>query len=64
MGFDGVDGSAGVDGLQYGDGRGGYAGLSGSAGQLAVVPEPSTYAMALAGLACGGYSMLRRRKRA
>jgi formylglycine-generating enzyme required for sulfatase activity len=28
------------------------------------VPEPSTYAMALAGLACGGYSMLRRRKRA
>jgi sulfatase modifying factor 1 len=30
----------------------------------APVPEPSTYAMALAGLACGGYSMLRRRKRA
>jgi outer membrane lipase/esterase len=30
----------------------------------AVVPEPSTYAMALAGLACGGYSMWRRRKRA
>jgi hypothetical protein len=29
-----------------------------------VVPEPSTYAMALAGLACGGYSMFRRRKRA
>jgi formylglycine-generating enzyme required for sulfatase activity len=28
------------------------------------VPEPSTYAMALAGLACGGYSMFRRRKRA
>ena len=28
------------------------------------VPEPSTYAMALAGLACGGYSMYRRRKRA
>jgi hypothetical protein len=28
------------------------------------VPEPSTYAMALAGLACGGYSMVRRRKRA
>lgn len=26
------------------------------------VPEPSTYAMALAGLACGGYSMWRRRK--
>jgi formylglycine-generating enzyme required for sulfatase activity len=28
------------------------------------VPEPSTYAMALAGLAGGGYTMLRRRKRA
>jgi sulfatase modifying factor 1 len=28
------------------------------------VPEPSTYAMALAGLACGGYPMFRRRKRA
>jgi hypothetical protein len=30
----------------------------------AVVPEPSTYAMALTGLACGGYTMFRRRKRA
>ena len=30
----------------------------------APVPEPSTCAMALVGLACGGYSMLRRRKRA
>jgi formylglycine-generating enzyme required for sulfatase activity len=28
------------------------------------VPEPSTYAMAVAGLACGGYTMFRRRKRA
>ncbi|MFM8494340.1 MAG: PEP-CTERM sorting domain-containing protein [Planctomycetia bacterium] len=28
------------------------------------VPEPSTYAMALAGLACGGYLVRRRRKRA
>jgi hypothetical protein len=28
------------------------------------VPEPSTYAMALAGLACGGSVMWRRRKRA
>ena len=26
------------------------------------VPEPSTYAMALAGLACGSYSMFRRRR--
>jgi hypothetical protein len=31
---------------------------------VSAVPEPSTYAMALAGLACGGYSMFRRRKRA
>lgn len=31
---------------------------------VAVVPEPSTCAMALAGLACGGYSEWRRRKRA
>jgi formylglycine-generating enzyme required for sulfatase activity len=28
------------------------------------VPEPSAYAMALAGLACGGYSLFRRRKQA
>jgi hypothetical protein len=28
------------------------------------VPEPSTCVMALAGLACGGYSMFGRRKRA
>ena len=28
------------------------------------VPEPSTYAMALAGLACAGYSLFRRRKQA
>jgi hypothetical protein len=26
------------------------------------VPEPSTYAMALAGLACGGWQMMRRRR--
>jgi formylglycine-generating enzyme required for sulfatase activity len=32
--------------------------------RVAAVPEPSTYAMALAGLACGGYTMFRRRKRA
>jgi hypothetical protein len=29
---------------------------------VSVVPEPSTYAMALAGLACGGYSLFRRRR--
>ena len=28
------------------------------------VPEPSTYCMALAGLACGGYLRFRRRKQA
>jgi formylglycine-generating enzyme required for sulfatase activity len=32
--------------------------------RLAAVPEPSTYAMAVAGLACGGYLVRRRRKRA
>jgi autotransporter-associated beta strand protein len=31
---------------------------------VTAVPEPSTYATALAGLACGGYTMFRRRKRA
>jgi hypothetical protein len=31
---------------------------------LTAVPEPSTYAMAFVGLACGGFSMWRRRKRA
>ena len=33
-------------------------------GTLVVVPEPSTYAMALAGLACGGWQMWRRRQAA
>ena len=32
--------------------------------EVTAVPEPSTYAMALAGIACGGYTMFRRRKRA
>jgi hypothetical protein len=31
---------------------------------FAAVPEPSTYCIALAGLACGGYLVRRRRKRA
>jgi len=31
-------------------------------GSVQAVPEPSTYCMALAGLACGGYSMFRRRR--
>jgi hypothetical protein len=31
---------------------------------MVAVPEPATYAAALGGLACGGFSMWRRRKRA
>jgi formylglycine-generating enzyme required for sulfatase activity len=34
------------------------------AAPVAPVPEPSTYAMAFAGLACGGFSVWRRRRRA
>lgn len=33
-------------------------------GFAAAAPEPSTYAMPLAGLACGGYSLFRRHKQA
>jgi len=33
-------------------------------GPVAAVPEPATCAMALAGIACGGFSMWRRRRRA
>lgn len=47
----------------YADADGIYAGTEGGV-SIAAVPEPSTYAMALAGLACGGYSLFRRRKRA
>jgi autotransporter-associated beta strand protein len=36
---------------------------SGSFVAITAVPEPSTWAMALAGLACGGYVVRRRRKR-
>jgi autotransporter-associated beta strand protein len=35
--------------------------FSQSTGVLAVVPEPSTYAMALVGIVCGGYLLRRRR---
>jgi formylglycine-generating enzyme required for sulfatase activity len=31
---------------------------------IRLVPEPSTWVMGLAGIACGGYSMFRRRKQA
>ena len=39
-----------------------YLVFQAASGNLAVVPEPSTYAMALAGLACGGYAVFRRRR--
>ncbi len=32
-------------------------------GQVSAVPEPSTYAIALAGVACGGFSIWRRQRR-
>jgi hypothetical protein len=36
--------------------------FSTTTGNLVVVPEPSTVAMALAGLACGGWRIMRRRR--
>ena len=46
-----------------GDMMAGYSGDNfGTIGQWQAVPEPSTCAMALAGLACGGYSMFRSRR--
>jgi len=41
---------------------GSYLVFEAATGNLVVVPEPSTYAMALAGLACGGCSLFRRRR--
>lgn len=40
----------------------GFTDFTGAASPFVAVPEPATYAMALAGLACGGY-LIRRRKR-
>jgi fibronectin-binding autotransporter adhesin len=40
-----------------------FATFNATTGYVSVVPEPSTYAMALAGLACGGWQMWRRRLR-
>lgn len=40
-----------------------YSAGSTAAFSIAAVPEPSTYCMALAGLACGGFSIWQRRKR-
>ena len=58
-------------GLDSTDTTNGYDRNLGSGGSMRIdlvtvsaVPEPSTYAMALAGLACGGYLVRRRRKRA
>ncbi|MGI9176319.1 MAG: beta strand repeat-containing protein [Pirellulales bacterium] len=45
-------------------GAGQSATFNPATGTISVVPEPSNYAMALAGLTCGGYSVLRRRERA
>lgn len=43
----------------------GYGGLGGyTILTTAAVPEPTTSCMALTGLACGGYTMWRRRRRA
>jgi hypothetical protein len=42
----------------------GWGGFEGTRLVPVAVPEPSTYCMALAGIACGGLSMWRRRKRA
>jgi len=59
----GYDGDMEVTGTPssgvYGAVAGGYA--AGFAITAAAVPEPSTYAMALAGLACGGSVVFRRR---
>ncbi len=45
-------------------GAGQSATFNPTTGFITVVPEPSTYAMALAGVACGGYLVRRVRKRA
>jgi hypothetical protein len=39
-----------------------FATFNATTGYVSVVPEPSTYAMAVAGLACGGWQMWRRRR--
>ena len=53
-----------LSGTQVGTYGTGYNGPYFIAAEATFVPEPSTYAMALAGLAYGGHSMWRRRKRA
>jgi len=62
-GFD--NGSGGILGFPTSVGDLFIASDTGAAGTfVTAVPEPSTCAMALAGIACGGHSVLRRRKRA
>ena len=65
----GQNSQANADVLGYGPGASTFQyGISGVTGTQVgavipvAVPEPSTYAMALVGLACGGYAMFRRRR--
>jgi len=59
-GFSGDSASVVSTGLAAGQ----YATFNAVTGFISItaVPEPSTYAMALAGLACGGWQMWRRRR--
>jgi hypothetical protein len=57
-GFSGDFTSVFSTGLEEGQ----FATFNAATGAISVVPEPSTYAMALAGLACGGWQMMRRRR--
>ena len=61
----GYSSNAGATWGSYSDGAGaGNLGRNYEAFTLfAAVPEPSAFAMALAGISCGGFSMWRRRKR-
>jgi hypothetical protein len=61
--FDGLT-FTGTDGVWYSNFNSNQQALvfSQSTGTLTVVPEPSTCAMALAGLAYGGWQMIRRRR--
>jgi hypothetical protein len=47
-----------ASGISYASSTGGTYNME----MQVAVPEPSTYAMALAGLACGGSSLFRRRR--
>jgi len=67
--WSGAGGNVGVQtmnwsGVDWVDFTSQYAKAYVSSLEVTAVPEPSTYAMALAGLTCGGYSLIRRRNRA